>query len=541
MAFRKYASAIIKEPSSNPTGWNRFRTRTAKAKNVDFRSILSDYHPDKYLLTHCTIISSVNTEEAIDAKKSAPYKDYYITPETSKYVNDNGDAWERELLLASYKSFIGAYNFLEHVQIAEDPYLKGRIIDAVARDLGDTVYVDILVATDRKHIDLIEKIESGEIDTLSMGSNVEFTICTKCGNVATDETELCTCVKYLKKTTFADPTGKHRIIAELCAHKTKPDANKFIEASYVAEPAFKGAVLRNIIIPDNVKESTTKAIKKAFDISVNLETDDLKKAASKNDLVSKLNQALSLLKNAKSVLGEDDKEDEEDQEQPEQLTHSLLPGGPMDDRLQRKQLEDQEDRKKDLENVDDQDQGQQLDQNQEQEVPQEEVPQEEAPQEDQEDADISTEQSVLRQILKDRERKHDIRPDYVDKNETLVRSFKSFLNRTSLKDTKETRRIYSGLQLLSDTEDWGDLYKAGFTQKDVLNINYFLDNLGVTKHPIDKKAYKVLEKLEPKHYTTVSAFISAFESHYGMTNAKIRKAAIVKGGILRIGYLLKKS
>lgn len=55
----------------------------------------------------------------------------------------------------------------EHVQIED--LSKGRIIDAVARDVGDSVYVDILVANDRKHTDLIESIESGRLSTLSMG------------------------------------------------------------------------------------------------------------------------------------------------------------------------------------------------------------------------------------------------------------------------------------------------------------------------------------------------------------------------------------
>lgn len=55
----------------------------------------------------------------------------------------------------------------EHVQI--ENLSKGRILDAVARDIGDSVYVDILIATDRKHTELIRDIESGKMSTLSMG------------------------------------------------------------------------------------------------------------------------------------------------------------------------------------------------------------------------------------------------------------------------------------------------------------------------------------------------------------------------------------
>jgi intein/homing endonuclease len=85
----------------------------------------------------------------------------------------NCDCWSRPVLLASYPTFVGAHNFIEHVQIED--LSKGRIIDAVARDVGDSVYVDILIATDRQHEDLITAIESGKMATLSMGCFVPGT------------------------------------------------------------------------------------------------------------------------------------------------------------------------------------------------------------------------------------------------------------------------------------------------------------------------------------------------------------------------------
>jgi len=159
--------------------------------------------------------------------------------------NCNGDAWERELLMGTYRTFIGAENYVEHIQIPD--LSKGKVIDAVSRDLGDTVYVDILVATNRKHGELVADIEAGKINTLSMGCSIQYSICTKCGNVAADETELCEHVKYEKGNYFHDAKGKKRVIAELCGYKTDPESVTFIEASWVANPAFKGAVLRSIL------------------------------------------------------------------------------------------------------------------------------------------------------------------------------------------------------------------------------------------------------------------------------------------------------
>lgn len=223
------------------------RMRTAK-------SVLAKFSPDKYLLSHCTIIASVDVELANpkDAKT-----DYLIHPEFSNLVNNNGDAWTKGVLKNAYKSFIGGENYLEHVQIPE--LSKGKIIDAVPREIVigkdrdgkelTTHYIDILVATDRKHDELIRKIESKELQTLSMGCLIKFSICSKCGNKAVDETEACDHVRYQKNNMFFDNNGIQRKIAELCGHESEPDSVKFIEASWVKQPAFTGAVLRSFVEP----------------------------------------------------------------------------------------------------------------------------------------------------------------------------------------------------------------------------------------------------------------------------------------------------
>jgi hypothetical protein len=164
----------------------------------------------------------------------------------------NCDAWERKVLLASYPTFIGAQNWVEHVQLME--LSKGRIIDAVARDIGDSVYVDILVATNRKHRDLITSIEKRETNSLSMGCQIDFSVCTKCGHVAVDETEMCRCVRYEKGNIFYDEQGQRHMVAELCGHHSVDPTGgvTFIEASWVKVPAFTGAVLRNILLPQEV-------------------------------------------------------------------------------------------------------------------------------------------------------------------------------------------------------------------------------------------------------------------------------------------------
>jgi hypothetical protein len=261
----RYANAVVVKPEVSDRGWGNVRKAAMNpSKNLVAQAseILGEqFDPSRYLLTHCTIVASVDVDSVPNVRLgkikignsgktiNRKYSNYLIQSQCSQFVNNNGDSWSRDVLMASYRTFIGGHNFLEHVQIEE--MSKGRIIDAVARDIGDSVYIDILVATDRKHTSLVADIKSGKLATLSMGCSVEETICTKCGNVAVDETELCDCIRYSKMNTFMDDRGQKRVIAELCGHPDLGDTCgvTFIEASWVATPAFTGAVLRNILEP----------------------------------------------------------------------------------------------------------------------------------------------------------------------------------------------------------------------------------------------------------------------------------------------------
>jgi len=268
VAFMRTGSATVVRPGVSKTQWANIRTagRGVRVASGDIDGNLVEratgllqrpFSPKDYLLTHATIIASVDVVTPTGAKTGSimldgrrvnrRFADFRISNGTQKYINNNKDAWSRAVLAKAYHTFVGGHNFVEHVQIED--LSKGRIIDAVARDIGDSLYVDILIATDRKHTDLIRAIEAGEMSTLSMGCTVDGTICTKCGHWAADETEMCNCIKYMKGNTFYDEQGQAHIIAELCGHESiDPTAGvHFIEGSWVGTPAFTGAVLRNIL------------------------------------------------------------------------------------------------------------------------------------------------------------------------------------------------------------------------------------------------------------------------------------------------------
>lgn len=145
------------------------RIRVARKLDVDWKK----FNQENFLFSHCSIVASVATEE----------NGYHILPVCSPLVNNNGNAWTNEVLLSTFRSFCGAENYLEHVQIPE--LSKGKIIDAVLRPVkyrdektGKTAniyYCDILVATNRRHDSLVRKIASGELTTMSMGCHIAGT------------------------------------------------------------------------------------------------------------------------------------------------------------------------------------------------------------------------------------------------------------------------------------------------------------------------------------------------------------------------------
>lgn len=241
-------SQILVDPKND---WRRMtagRTRVARDIEVDW----SKFNQDQFIFSHCTIVASVNTAE----------NGYHIDPVCSPLVNNNGNAWTNPILLASFRSFVGGENYLEHVQIPE--LSKGKILDAVIRPINyksagkeaPVYYTDILVATDRRHDKLCSKIASGEMGTMSMGCLAHYVQCSHCGSVLGDNDPNCVHIDNQLLQEFTDENGIKRMTAELCGRSFKdsngvwvgdPNSVKFIEASWVENPAFKGAVLNHFL------------------------------------------------------------------------------------------------------------------------------------------------------------------------------------------------------------------------------------------------------------------------------------------------------
>jgi len=236
----------------------KFTTRDSK-RLCDFSKYDDVNITDKSSNRYTHSLKCDNNEWMISKIKKVQSTDVSCTVYNIEVDNDN-----------SYIVEGVAVHNCEHVQIPE--LSKGKVIDAVLRDIPigkdkegndlTTYYVDILVATDRKHDDLIRKIEANELNTLSMGCTISYSICSKCGNKAVDETEACQHVRYEKNNLFYDDRGVQRKVAELCGHWSEPDSVKFVDASWVKTPAFVGAVKRSTIsVPDDISKKLEAAEK----------------------------------------------------------------------------------------------------------------------------------------------------------------------------------------------------------------------------------------------------------------------------------------
>lgn len=269
---------------------------TRQAKQTQAQSIVENasrivgkaFDPGEFVLSHATIVASVTTETApaenvpiIPAvlqfgsgfdprtifnlsgqggfKPNRVYPDYRITRATQKFINDNNDAFSSGVLKKSYRTFVGAENFLEHCQIAA--LSKGKILDSAIRDVGETFYVDILVATHRSHEELCQGILDGTVDKMSMGCDIVASQCSCCGHWSADDSELCPCIRNFKGQTFIDIDGQPSRIGELCGHELIDPTGgvMFKEASWVEGPAFKGAVSRNILEPPGGASDPSKS------------------------------------------------------------------------------------------------------------------------------------------------------------------------------------------------------------------------------------------------------------------------------------------
>lgn len=197
--------------------------------------------------------------------------------------NDNGDCFSREELVKSFKTFEGCPVFTNH-ENGKVENAKGKVVKAEWDDREGSVYCTMFV--DRAaNGPLCRAIEEGYVTDVSMGTQVEYSVCSVCDKKAYTADDYCDHVKTMKGRNV-----EGRKVFE------KNYGLKFIELSVVTDGACKDCTIREVIDPEQYLTRVASAVD-----SINrlMKVGEIKAAEMIKDSgqaeIQKLNQAMDLL------------------------------------------------------------------------------------------------------------------------------------------------------------------------------------------------------------------------------------------------------
>ncbi len=186
--------------------------------------------------------------------------------------NQNGDGFPLKELQKSYSSFVGKGNFIDH-KSDDIEKIRGLVVDAYMNN--DDHCIECLIAVDRvSHPQLVRDIETGVVNSVSMGTRVGWSACSVCANIAKTEHDYCSHIKGYKgmKVSMFTNNAEHKF-GQWPVHEVNHEL-EFIELSWVSVPAFKEAnvlekiaSLKNLVNEEYIKTSEYKPLmlQKALD------------------------------------------------------------------------------------------------------------------------------------------------------------------------------------------------------------------------------------------------------------------------------------
>lgn len=163
----------------------------------------------------------------------------------SARINQNFDGWPSDELKKSYRSFIGKPIFVNH-QNHNPKKARGKVVAARYVESNDDRYIETVMEVDAARFPkLAHEIVTGGLDSVSMGVEAGFTICSYCDHKAYDEPDFCDHVRFHKgrhlQRTASNGETEDVLVYEKC-HKLS-----FFELSYVFDPADETAVVSRVI------------------------------------------------------------------------------------------------------------------------------------------------------------------------------------------------------------------------------------------------------------------------------------------------------
>ncbi len=207
-----------------------------KAETKDFYMVELD--PNDWVIRQCTAVCGIELNG------------HEIPKEMIPYINDNGNSWWNDHIKKYYQTFIGGHNFFEHNQTVSDSY--GFLADATLRKIEvsngkHVLYVDVIVCTNipkSPNQSNVKEIIENKINTLSMGCVSDSLMCSKCGNISSDDDNDCDHIQRQLGRQYLGRNGISKVSAIIWdvneQGKTEIGVN-FFELSWVRVPAYVGA------------------------------------------------------------------------------------------------------------------------------------------------------------------------------------------------------------------------------------------------------------------------------------------------------------
>ncbi|MET7363257.1 hypothetical protein ABZS76_33135 [Streptomyces sp. NPDC005562] len=157
----------------------------------------------------------------------------------SSRCNDNHDEFPATEIAAAYRTFVGKPVFVNHHN-ENHRRARGVIIDAALHedrnpDGTPDTWAEVLMEIDAKQFPKLAKaILDGHVDRTSMGCDVERSVCSACGNVATTPAEYCAHIPGLKGKRIFRHTASGQRVGELVRETCY--GLSFFENSVLVEP-----------------------------------------------------------------------------------------------------------------------------------------------------------------------------------------------------------------------------------------------------------------------------------------------------------------
>lgn len=171
---------------------------------------------------------------------------YVVVRAISARINQNFDGWPSEELKKTSHLWLGKPVFVNHEN--HDPSkARGVVVASRYREKDNDKFIECVMEVDGQRFPkLAHEIKTGGLDSVSMGAEAGFTICSYCKNKATDTHDMCDHVLFHKGEKLSRlnrKTGKREevLVYESC-HKLS-----WFELSFVFEPADETAVASKVL------------------------------------------------------------------------------------------------------------------------------------------------------------------------------------------------------------------------------------------------------------------------------------------------------